>query len=137
MTADQSGRPHGAGARCDEGENGMGLLRRGKDKPGRLRTADSADARHLEQFVASRSGVEAFLEPPTSVTAATVVLVAGSGEWTRRRVADADAAASFARKRGIPLYEVAKIGYPQRMRDWNAARKGSGESSIPDRDGVA
>lgn len=115
----------------------MGLLRRGKNKPGRLRTADSSDAKHLEQFVASRRGVEAFLEPPTTVTAATVVLVADSGEWTRRRVADVAAAASFAHKRGIPLYEVAKVGYPQRMRDWNAARRGPVDSTTPDQDGAA
>ena len=30
-------------------------------------------------------GVEAFVEPKTTVTDLTVVLVAGDGEWTRRR----------------------------------------------------
>jgi len=31
---------------------------------------------HLASFVASRRGVEAFVEPPTNVTATTVVLIA-------------------------------------------------------------
>src|SRR5206468_6651221 len=42
--------------------------------------------RHLEEFVRSRVGVEAFVEPRTTVTPPTVLLVASSGEWTRRRV---------------------------------------------------
>ena len=41
---------------------------------------------HLEEFVQSRPGVEAFVEPKTAVTETTVVLVATTGEWTRRRV---------------------------------------------------
>lgn len=103
----------------------MGLLRRRGAKVGTLRTADSADLAHLDRFAASHSGVEAFVEPQTTVTATTLVLVAGSGEWTRRRVRDPAAAAAFADKRAIPLYDVAKIGYPQRMRDWTAAHKAS------------
>ena len=86
---------------------------------------------HLAGFVRSRSGVEAFLEPRTAVTETTVVLVAGSGEWTRRRVAGADAAAAFARKHAIPLYDVAVVGYPQRMREWTAKRKAAGEVGPP------
>jgi len=105
----------------------MGLLRRSRSKTGTLRTADSADLKHLEQFAATRTGVEAFLEPQTTVTATTLVLVAGSGEWTRRRVADPAAASAFARKRALPLYDVARVGYPQRMRDWTAARKAAGD----------
>ena len=44
------------------------------------------DFAHLEQFVATRRGVEAFLEPKTTVTETTVMLIAHDGEWTRRRV---------------------------------------------------
>jgi hypothetical protein len=102
----------------------MGLLRRrGKGRPGTLRTASSADAAQLADFVATRSGVEGYLEPRTAVTETTLVLVAGTGEWTRRRVDGPDAAASFARKHAIPLYEVAVVGYPKRMREWNEQRK--------------
>lgn len=106
----------------------MGLLRRRKVRTGTLRAATSADHGHLVEFVRTRQGVEAFLEPRTTVTDTTVVLVATTGEWTRRRVDGADAAASFAKKHAIPLYEAAKVGYPQRMRDWTAQRKAAGES---------
>jgi hypothetical protein len=86
---------------------------------------------HLDQFARSRSGVEAFLEPRTAVTDTTVVLVAATGEWTRRRVADPDAARAFAHKHAMPIYDVAVIGYPQRMRDWTARRKAEGELGPP------
>jgi hypothetical protein len=32
-------------------------------------------------------------------------------------------AESFARRHGLPLYDAAVVGYPQRMRDYNARRK--------------
>lgn len=106
----------------------MGRFRWGKGRPGTLRSANAADLEHLTQFVATRSGVEAYLEPRTTVTDTTLVLVASDGEWTRRRVDNPQAATAFARKQGIPLYEAAKVGYPQRMRDWTASRKAAGEA---------
>ncbi|MDX6218568.1 MAG: hypothetical protein QOJ48_249, partial [Frankiales bacterium] len=33
----------------------------------------------------------------------------------------------LGRTLGIPVYDVAATGYPQRMRDWTAARKAAGE----------
>jgi hypothetical protein len=114
----------------------VGLFGRRKGRPGTLRTADSADLTHLKSFAATRPGVEAFLEPRTAVTDTTVVLVAATGEWTRRRVPGPDGAREFARKNSIPLYDVAAVGYPQRMRDWTARRKATGETGVPrlDRD---
>jgi hypothetical protein len=70
--------------------------------------------------------VEAFVEPRTTVTDTTIVLVAHDGEWTRRRVDGPSGASDFARKQSIPLYDVGVVGYPQRMRDYNARRKGEG-----------
>jgi hypothetical protein len=96
-------------------------------KPGTTRTADSADVVHLQQFAASRRGVEGFVEPETMTTSTTLVLVAGDGEWTRRRVRDRQAAFDLGRRLAIPVYDVAATGYPQRMRDWTAARKAAGE----------
>jgi hypothetical protein len=102
----------------------MGWLPRSKkNRPGTLRTANSADVDHLTDFARSRSGVEAYLEPRTTVTDTTVVLVAGTGEWTRRRVSGVDAANAFAKKHAIPLYDVVVVGYPQRMRQWTERRK--------------
>lgn len=110
----------------------MGLFRRRKGRrAGTLRTASPTDLAHLADFVKSRPGVEAYLEPRTAVTETTVVLVAATGEWTRRRVAGAEGARNFARKHGVPLYDVGVVGYPQRMRDWTAKRKASGEIGPP------
>jgi hypothetical protein len=94
--------------------------RRRKSAAGSLdRAADSSDTAHLEEFARTRRGVEAFVEPPTTMTATTVVFVAHDGEWTRRRVKDAQAAHDLARKLSIPAYDAQVVGYPQRMRDWN------------------
>ncbi len=51
------------------------------------------------------------------------MLVASTGEWTRRRVDGANGANAFAKKHAIPLYDVAVVGYPKRMRQWNERRK--------------
>jgi hypothetical protein len=88
-----------------------------------MRTGTSTDTRHLEEFIRSRQGVEAFVEPRTTVTDTTILLVAHDGEWTRRRVDGPSGAADFARKQAIPLYDVGVVGYPQRMRDYNARKK--------------
>ena len=110
----------------------MRLFRRLKrHRPGTPRAANSADVAHLASFVSSRPGVEAYLEPKTTVTDTTLVLVAVTGEWTRRRINGPEGARSFARKHGIPLYDVAITGYPQRMRDWTARRKAAGETGPP------
>lgn len=81
------------------------------------------DFQHLEQFVSSRRGVEAFLEPKTTVTDVTVLLIAHDGEWTRRRVPSVESARAWGNKVGIPVYDVALVGYPKRMREYNERRK--------------
>jgi hypothetical protein len=103
-------------------------LRRKRGKPGVLRGASKQDTSHLEEWAASRTGVEAFVEPRTNVTDTTVVLVAHDGEWTRRRIADLDAAMAFGKKRSIPVYEVNRVGLPQRMRDYIARQKREGKA---------
>lgn len=74
---------------------------------------------HLEEFVRTRVGVEAFLEPPTTVTPPTVLLVATDGEWTRRRVPDPRIVRGLAERLAVPVYDVRLVGYPRRMREWN------------------
>jgi hypothetical protein len=87
------------------------------------RPALRADLDHLEQFIRSRRGVEAFIEPRTTVTETTVILIAHDGEWTRRRIDGPDGARRFAHRLAIPIYDVRLVGYPQRMRDFNERRK--------------
>ncbi|MDQ2838742.1 MAG: hypothetical protein M3Y42_17265 [Actinomycetota bacterium] len=96
---------------------------RGSEGSGTLRTGTSADTAHLEEFIRTRDGVEAFVEPRTTVTDTTILLIAHDGEWTRRRVDGPRGAETFAKRQAIPLYDAAVVGYPQRMRDYNARRK--------------
>ena len=92
--------------------------------------AAPADARratlaHLQEFVRTRVGVEAYVEPPTPDTGATLLLIATTGEWTRRRVPDEKTAFDVAGSLGVPVYNVRFTGYPQRMRDWNSRQRRS------------
>ncbi|MBO0680499.1 oxidoreductase [Mycolicibacterium sp. S2-37] len=80
----------------------------------------AADLRYLQQWVAEHQGVEAFIEPKTTVTEVTVVLVAADGEWTRRRAGGDAGARKLSDRLKIPVYDVQKVGYPQRMRDHDA-----------------
>jgi hypothetical protein len=91
--------------------------RRRGSQGGRKSTKD--DLAQLREWATARTGVEAFVEPQTSVTQTTLLLVAGDGEFTRRLVASPQAAADFARKVGIPVYDTNRVGYPQRMRDYS------------------
>jgi hypothetical protein len=78
---------------------------------------------HLADFVATRVGVEGYIEPPNSQIQTTLLLIATTGEWTRRKVPDAKTAREIAAQLGVPVYDVNFTGYPQRMRDWNAAQR--------------
>ncbi|WBB79923.1 hypothetical protein O7606_00475 [Micromonospora sp. WMMD882] len=103
----------------------MALFRRRKPSGGAPtgRPASRADLDHLEDFVRSRRGVEAFIEPQTTVTETTVILIADDGEWTRRRIDSPENARRFAHRLAVPIYDVRLVGYPQRMRDFNERRK--------------
>jgi hypothetical protein len=98
---------------------------RRRSEPGRTggRPADRDDLEYLAEFVRSRRGVEAFIEPRTTVTETTLLLVAHDGEWTRRRIGTPEQARRFAHPLALPIYDIRLLGYPQRMRDWNARQK--------------
>jgi hypothetical protein len=115
----------------------VGLLDRlpgRRSRPGTVRGAQSADLEHLAAWAGERRGVEGFVEPRTSTTATTLVLVAADGEWTRRRVDGPKAAFAFGKDAGLPVYDVAAVGYPARMREWTARRKAAGETGVPEAD---
>lgn len=78
--------------------------------------------------MASRRGVEAFVEPPTSVYAMTMVVVADDGEYVRRPIKDDRQARALTRKHGVPLYDARIVGYPKRMRDYDRGVRSSGVS---------
>ncbi len=87
------------------------------------RDARAETLAYLREFVTTRVGVEAYVEPRTNVTPTTLMLVATDGEWTRRKVPDERTAAALARDLQIPVYDVQRTGYPQRVRDWNARQR--------------
>ncbi|HEU4398988.1 MAG TPA: hypothetical protein VFU54_14280 [Actinomycetota bacterium] len=96
-------------------------------------TADDLDA--LREFARSRQGVEFYVEPETMVTDTTAVAVAADGEWTRRRVGSPQVIRQVAKQLGLPVYDVQIVGYPERMRAYNARLKATGRSERMLRDG--
>lgn len=109
----------------------MALFRRKRTGGGTVRKSTGDDVRHLQEFTASRRGVEAYVEPRTTFTETTVVLVAADGEWTRRRIAGPEVARDLGKKLGIPVYDTNLVGYPKRMREWTARRKAAGQTGVP------
>jgi hypothetical protein len=97
-----------------------------KAASGGKQDAHREDLAHLEEFARTRRGVEGYLEPKTTVTETTLLLIAHDGEWTRRRVSSPDQARQFGHRLAMPIYDVSLIGYPQRMREYNARRKREG-----------
>lgn len=92
-------------------------FRRNQDKPGSPGPSAQAQTR-LKEFMTSRDGVEAFVEPPTSVYAMTLCLVAADGEYLRQPIKDEKQAKRMCGEYGIPLYDARIVGYPKRMRDY-------------------
>ena len=75
--------------------------------------SDSDDQQHLLEFIVTRRGVEGFVEPRTTVTDVTLLLVAHDGEWTRRRVPSVQWAHDFANRNGVPSYDAAAGRHPR------------------------
>ena len=96
------------------------------------REATSEDLDSLREFARTRRGVELYVEPETMVTDTTAVAVAADGEWIRRRVGSPKVAGRLARELAIPVYDVQLVGYPQRMREYNARLKAEGRRRLPD-----
>ncbi len=78
---------------------------------------------HLDSFVNTRRGVEAWLEQPTSFNKASILLVAADGESTRRAIPSVAFGYDFASRHDIPAYDAGVVPYPQRMRDYGARHK--------------
>lgn len=85
--------------------------------------ASKVSTKEIEQFMGSRNGLEAYLEPPTAIYSTTLLVVAADGEYLRRPVRDREQARTLCEERGIPLYDAAKVGYPKRMRDYDQGIK--------------
>jgi len=95
-------------------------LRRRRNRNGAAGSSWTAAAQHLEGFVSTRRGVEAYVEQPTTLTGPSLLLVAYDGEWTRRSAPSAAWARHFAQGHQLPCYDAGVVAYPQRMRDFNS-----------------
>jgi hypothetical protein len=89
----------------------------------RVIASTNDDERHLSEFVTSREGVEGWVEPRTSMSDVTLLLVAWDGEYTRRRVPSTDWAYKFCQRHGIKAYEAGVVSIPQRMREYIKRQK--------------
>lgn len=74
------------------------------------------DLKKLQEFAERHEGVEAYLEPQTPTMPQSLLLVARDGDWARSPVADRGQAAALCKKLGLPFYDAAVVGYPERMR---------------------
>jgi hypothetical protein len=83
------------------------------------REANADDLAGLDEFIVTHYGVELYLEPETTATDTTVVAIAHDGEWIRRRTGSPRVAQRIAKQRSLPIYEAARVGYPERMRVWS------------------
>jgi hypothetical protein len=101
----------------------VGLFDKLRSRADRPADGTSADLAYLRAWVAQHHDVEGFVEPKTTILGLTVVLVAADGEWTRRRAGTERDAMRLSDRLGIPVYDVEKVGYPQRMRDFDARRR--------------
>ena len=70
------------------------------------RAARRASEEALAEWVSARRGVELFVEPKTSVTPVTMLLVAHDGEFTRKPVDSPSAAQSFAREHKLAMSSI-------------------------------
>jgi hypothetical protein len=96
------------------------------------RNSSRADLEALKQFVETRHGVEAWIEPQTSVTHTTLLVVAHDGESIRRRVASAQAGYDFARKKlQIPVYDSNLVPIAARKREYDLRKAKGAATTTP------
>jgi hypothetical protein len=99
------------------------LYRRAKSVP-----APSEERDRIMDFLQTRSGVEAFVEPKTVIHPLSVVLVADDGEWIRVALRDDAYLRELARTRGLKVVDASRVGYPERMRRYKRPELGGGGS---------
>ena len=85
---------------------------------------------NLQQFLNEREGVEGYIEPKTATNPTTLLLVDREGRHERAAVREPEDAVAFCERRGVPVYDLNVVGYPQRMRDFQRGRRPS--SSVDD-----
>ncbi|MFP5299292.1 MAG: oxidoreductase, partial [Actinomycetota bacterium] len=70
----------------------------------------------LEQWVQGRRGLEGYIEPRTATNPTTLLMVDRDGDYLRAPVREPEEAIGFCNALGIPVYDAAVMGYPDRMK---------------------
>jgi hypothetical protein len=84
----------------------------------------------LQRFLDQHQGVEGYIEPKTATNPTTLLLVDRDGRHERAPVREPEDAIAFCERRGIPVYDLNVVGYPQRMRDFQRGKRPA--SSVDD-----
>jgi hypothetical protein len=74
------------------------------------------DREAIVAWLSSHDGVEAYMEPRTVMSALSVVLVDGQGDWKRFELADDSFVRALASEHRLPVFDAGRVGYPPRMR---------------------
>ena len=86
----------------------------------------------LEAFAAERKGIEGYVEPRTSTSPTTLLLVDRDGDHVRAPVREPEDAIAFCESHGLPVYDAQVIGYPKRMREFERRRRSPALDSLDD-----
>lgn len=84
------------------------------------------DREGILEFIQTRRGVEAYMEPKTLTYPLSAILVAEDGESKRFTLGDDSYIRELARSHGLPVFDAAKTGYPDRMRNYKRKPPGEG-----------
>lgn len=79
--------------------------------------------KQVRDFARDHEGVEGYLEPKTPLLEQSLLLVAGDGRWARTRVPDRRQAEAMCKKLGIPFYDAAVVGYPERIAEEHRGKR--------------
>ena len=82
------------------------------------------DRRSVREFIRTRQGVEAYIEPGSITNPLSVVFVANDGESRRFRIPNMRFIEKLSRRQAIPVYDASRTGYPKRMKEYRAKAPG-------------
>ena len=98
------------------------LRAKSADRRAQTKATESVEAA-LAGFASAHPGVQAWVEAATGFNKASILLVAGDGEWMRRSTPSTDWGREFAKHLDLTCFTAGIDAYPQRMRDWDAAHR--------------
>jgi hypothetical protein len=77
---------------------------------------NNPDLVKLQAWADGRVGLEGFIEPRTATNPVTLLLVDRAGDFARAKLNEPEEGAAFCSAIGIPVYDAAVLGYPDRMK---------------------